>query len=937
MKKLKNLMASLEDIGIEVPSDETEVEVNVTVDAPEAETVEVETEVAEATEVPAEVDAPSDESEVTVDEDEEPVDEAEDVVGDTFESEEEAVEEILEASEEVEEAAEEVEEAAEATSDAIEKNEEAIEAAEEVAEESPEEAIEIIEASNESIRRILGTDAFSIVTPSLESVSSVRARRMYMETSLEAAKERSGNIFQRFWEFLKRVGERIAEFAKKLWSWIVGGNKRSEYLIGELKKLSNQRQVNQIDNKGLAQRLVLKGRVQFKISEAIKATYEDLVGAVKSARTRTEKMFKLVEGIANIREGDEVIVTEQRISYILSELGIAGYEIMQANGVSVKVSPGKNEAHWLGGYVQTWEGVEGEDNQIKYTYSFNRVNPKVEPDGKLNLPTPAEAIKLLEDAVRINKFINEDIQKTHKEYGKIGKLKGMKLSHSLVKQSGSTNFKDGMLMGLWVRQITDIHNNITVRPLNDFLKVLMATQKTMNSVALAVVKASGGEEVSAESLNLSMEELAGVVDEKDVEALRSETFVDDIETPAASGDTKDDGDDVVMDEDVDQHDMDDEETVSPKPIVSEFEDTNAAIVQEEVEEIAVAMEEFDELVEIAEEQDQLQDIVEEAQGEGGLNEIAAELMENSLESIDRRLGRFGIDVKTEMPSLESFGGIMNRRTATMMSLESIKERDRNLWETVKRILAKIWNWIKLTAAKAYDMVGGYDRRVDGLIKRLSATDLKVNEEPITNESIIDRVVDVRGKADRASIEAAIGVTVKQVKEQTTSIRTVNMTLSNIEKGASYDDVKDDLMKKALATQGSNEYGLGRYRVEVKDDKLVLARGDAPVVKSIKPLNRNDAVSVLETIKDKLMRKGEIDNERKVFKEVSDTMTKLSKKDKLTNVNDEDVAKVSKDVRELAQVVNTNMKLLLNARTSSLSGVLNFVAQTVAKPAKKKEA
>lgn len=928
MKKLKNLMTSLEDIGIEVPSDETEVEVNVSVDAPEAETVEVETEVAEA---PAEVDAPSDESEVTVDEDEEPVDEAEDVVGDTFESEEEAVEEILEASEEVEEAAEEVEEVAEATSNAIEKNEEAIEAAEEVAEESPEEAIEIIEASNESIRRILGTDAFSIVTPSLESVSSVRARRMYMETSLEAAKERSGNIFQRFWEFLKRVGERIAEFVKKLWAWVVGGNKRSEHLIGELKKLSNQRQVNQIDNKGLAKRLLLDGKVQTDIPNAIKTTYLDLIDAVGSVQKRTEKTFKMIESVKDIRTEQQARAFDASFESVLNEIGVSNGSIIDGSN-GVKIIPGKNAKQWLGNYVQTWEGTD--DNPIG-SYSFKRVNAKAEPSGKLNLPTPEEAIKFLEGAIQTNKTINEQVKKTHKEYGKISILKGLKVGVGIAKEADE---KDSVRhLARWAAIVITVHNNLNVRPLNDFLKVLMATQKTMNSTALAVIKASGGEEVTEQTLQLSMEELAGVVDEKDVEALRSETFVDDIETPAASGDTKDDGDDVVMDEDVDQHDMDDEGTVSPKPIVSEFEDTNAAAIQEEVEEISAAMEEFDELVEIADEQDQLQDIVEEAQGEGGLNEIAAELMENSLESIDRRLGRFGIDVKTEMPSLESFGGIMNRRTATMISLESIKERANNLWETVKRILAKIWNWIKSTAAKAYDMVGGYDRRINGLIKRLSASDVKVNEEPITNESIIDRVVDVKGEADKSSIKAAIGVTVKQVKEQTTSIRTVNMTLSNIEKGSSYKDVSDELMKKAFATQGSNEYGLGRYRVEVKDDKLVLARGDAPKVTSIKPLNRNDAVSVLETIKDKLMRKGDIDNERKVFKEVSDTMTKLSKKDKLANVNDEDVAKVSKDVRELAQVVNTNMKLLLNARTSSLSGVLNFVAQTVAKPAKNKEA
>lgn len=76
--------------------------------------------------------------------------------------------------------------------------------------------------------------------------------------------------------------------------------------------------------------------------------------------------------------------------------------------------------------------------------------------------------------------------------------------------------------------------------------------------------------------------------------------------------------------------------------------------------------------------------------DGGLNAQAAQFLQLGVEAYTVRLG-----METRMiPSLESFGGTTEKLVATKISMESIKETIRNIWEAILRTIRRIRAMLK---------------------------------------------------------------------------------------------------------------------------------------------------------------------------------------------------------------------------------------------------
>ena len=81
--------------------------------------------------------------------------------------------------------------------------------------------------------------------------------------------------------------------------------------------------------------------------------------------------------------------------------------------------------------------------------------------------------------------------------------------------------------------------------------------------------------------------------------------------------------------------------------------------------------------------------VESFRSEGGLNPQAAAVLATALEGFRSRIG-----LTVSIPSTESFGSRTDRMDMTEISIESISEKAKKVWEWIKKQWDRLVNWIK---------------------------------------------------------------------------------------------------------------------------------------------------------------------------------------------------------------------------------------------------
>lgn len=82
---------------------------------------------------------------------------------------------------------------------------------------------------------------------------------------------------------------------------------------------------------------------------------------------------------------------------------------------------------------------------------------------------------------------------------------------------------------------------------------------------------------------------------------------------------------------------------------------------------------------------------------GGLDPIAAEVVQVAVESLYERLGI----VKSGIPGLESFGSTARKADATRIALEDMKENIKKAWASIVAIIEKAIAWVKDFFAKIF--------------------------------------------------------------------------------------------------------------------------------------------------------------------------------------------------------------------------------------------
>lgn len=120
------------------------------------------------------------------------------------------------------------------------------------------------------------------------------------------------------------------------------------------------------------------------------------------------------------------------------------------------------------------------------------------------------------------------------------------------------------------------------------------------------------------------------------------------------------------------------------------------------------------LVEAQESMEAYHNFLLETMDSGGINSHSAQFMRMGLERYE---ALFGMDTPLT-PSVEAFGGSMSQRQATTVSVETIGEWLKGIWERLKKALKMLWEMLKDTFAKITLGVKALDMRVKSLEKRV---------------------------------------------------------------------------------------------------------------------------------------------------------------------------------------------------------------------------
>lgn len=152
-----------------------------------------------------------------------------------------------------------------------------------------------------------------------------------------------------------------------------------------------------------------------------------------------------------------------------------------------------------------------------------------------------------------------------------------------------------------------------------------------------------------------------------------------------------------------------------------IEDEVAEVTEAGIE-VIEAEDDVEQLHEIAEGLESIVASLEASIEDGGLDAQAAVFMQHAVNGYTRRVG---LEAESFIPSLESFGGASGKAAATTISVESVKDKIKQIWQAIKNAVAKA---IQATMNFFAKIFGGFEKlksRVAGLraeIKKISNND-----------------------------------------------------------------------------------------------------------------------------------------------------------------------------------------------------------------------
>lgn len=837
--------------------------------------------------------------------------------------EEVVIDEIDQAEGEARLAVEETFNAIDDSARAVEVNEDAVAAAREVAETNPTEAQAILEASNEAIAAMLGTNEFTLKSISLENVTSDRARRTFVNVSMEQAENRSVGIWARVKAFFARIGKFFSELFQRFMKLFDFNGRRLKTLAEKMKGVEGYTGRQVITNRKLAEALSINGKQQ-NISQ-IKSY---LIGFDKLSdylKNTSGEMQSIVEKVLSSNPNTEDPLPTHRQIFNALAFKFEGTEIRQS---------GKTVFHHLGGFSQVWE-IEMEEKELsKISYKLERVKYTGSEDVALG------SFRDIEDLVTEISDLHEGVigmlRKTADTYKRYGLLGGAGKSI----RAGLNHRESGRNVAVTISQAANglmrIFDNVRARPINDLIKIYANAERAIILLGVSALKVAEGKPAdnldSARNLNVATESIEGVYDSGELNKARSEGGDDATQDPAANGKQSTFKD--PADGGVNEH-QEPKGDANPKSVVEEYIDANAGLLAEEAQEVVATVEALDELGEIATEQDQLLSTVQASEGQGGLDEVSSTLMQASLESIDRRLNRLGVDsIAVKIPSLESFGGVMSRRSATHVSVEAIGERVRNLGAQIKAIVIRFVNWLKNIGFKLYAKFRNLDKQAAAIEAKLK--DGKQAEGTITDQYVIKAVSSIFG-VNKNGILKSLERTATYVNFVADSGAKLSEAIVSYNTNGNYEVVLravNDVTSFSGGgekTSGNNKrFGgiIGNKALEITSSgqslSVNMVDDEFKVPEQVDVPKIAEAVELVAKLRELFLSNGAVSKNERVSKAIANQMERFAK----ANPDKEGDKDHAKEVRELAIAISKFVSISFGLNQSAATSVLRYAGKAV---------
>lgn len=138
-------------------------------------------------------------------------------------------------------------------------------------------------------------------------------------------------------------------------------------------------------------------------------------------------------------------------------------------------------------------------------------------------------------------------------------------------------------------------------------------------------------------------------------------------------------------------------------------------VEEAYQEVASVEQDAAELEDIAGGLESIVESLEAATENGGLDPTAAQFMHHA---VDAHTARVGLSSEEFLPGLESFGGDSGRQSSSTISMESVKDTLKKIYNAIKAAVEKAIKAVTDFFAKIFGGVEKLQRRVDDLKKEV---------------------------------------------------------------------------------------------------------------------------------------------------------------------------------------------------------------------------
>lgn len=171
-------------------------------------------------------------------------------------------------------------------------------------------------------------------------------------------------------------------------------------------------------------------------------------------------------------------------------------------------------------------------------------------------------------------------------------------------------------------------------------------------------------------------------------------------------------------------------------------------VEEAYQEVVTVEQDLTDLEDIEAGLESVTESLEAALEQGGLDATAAQFAHHAVGAYTERLGLEAADL---LPGLESFGGDSGRQSATTVSLESVAQTLKNIWNAIKAAVEKAIKAVTDFFAKIFGGVAKIEQRIDALEKEVNGLGKKERKDKAKVKVGSANTLQLGGKVDAKAL------------------------------------------------------------------------------------------------------------------------------------------------------------------------------------------